>query len=276
MGDMGSKMLAAALRRQGVRATAAPSPGSEELKIGKGHATCKECLPLILTVGSLLGYLEKRADPGELLVYFMPTSSGPCRFGQYNVLINNLIRKLQIQDVAQISLSCENSYAGLGSGFSIRAFQAVIISDVLEEIYSAILTIARDKERSLQVYNQVCAEIIDSVEKDGWKELKEKLRRASRALEAVEVLQPLEETPKVALVGEIYVRRDGFSRQYLVEKLAQKGIMVKAAPVAEWIYYCDYLIKNNLSADTDKKGFIGTHIEKFFKKAVNTIRCRNS
>ncbi len=267
MGDMGSKLLAASLRHLGVRSTAAPSPAAAELKIGKGYATCKECLPLILTVGSLFGYLEKRVDDNELLVYFMPTSSGPCRFGQYNVLIKNLIHKLQVENVAQISLSCENSYAGLGTDFSIRAFQAVIISDVLEEIYSAVLTIARDKEKAMKIYNKVCEDIIDSMEKDSWPKLKEKLRQAARSLKAIELLQPLSHTPRVALVGEIYVRRDGFSRQYLVEKLAQKGIMVRTAPIAEWIYYCDYLIKNNLSADTAKKGFIGTFIEQFFKNS---------
>jgi hypothetical protein len=203
MGDMGSKLLAASLRHLGVRSTAAPSPAAAELKIGKGYATCKECLPLILTVGSLFGYLEKRVDDNELLVYFMPTSSGPCRFGQYNVLIKNLIHKLQVENVAQISLSCENSYAGLGTDFSIRAFQAVIISDVLEEIYSAVLTIARDKEKAMKIYNKVCEDIIDSMEKDSWPKLKEKLRQAARSLKAIELLQPLSHTPRVALVGEI-------------------------------------------------------------------------
>jgi predicted CoA-substrate-specific enzyme activase len=267
MGEMGSKMLAASLRRLGVKASALPPPSSDELKIGKGYASCKECLPLVLTVGSLFDYLDKRIDEKELLVYFMPTASGPCRFGQYNVLINSLIQKRRLEDVTQISLTCENSYAGLGADFSKRAFQAVIISDVLEEIYSAILTIARDKEKAIKVYHEVCEKIISSVEKDTWKNLREKLREAVRSLKTIEKLQPLEQTPKAALVGEIYVRRDGFSRQYLVEKLARKGIMLKTAPVAEWLYYCDYLVRNNLSAVTDKKGFVGSYIEQFFKNS---------
>jgi predicted nucleotide-binding protein (sugar kinase/HSP70/actin superfamily) len=105
------------------------------------------------------------------------------------------------------------------------------------------------------------------VEKDTWKNLREKLREAANSLNDIEKLQTLEQTPKAAMVGEIYVRRDGFSRQYLVEVLAQKGIMVKAAPVAEWIYFCDYLIKNKLIESTGKKGFIGSHIEQFFKNS---------
>jgi predicted CoA-substrate-specific enzyme activase len=267
MGDMGSKLLAASLRHLGVKASAVPSPAANELKIGKGYSSCKECLPLVLTVGSLFDYLDKRADNNELLVYFMPTSSGPCRFGQYNILIKNLIQKMRLENVTQISLTCVNGYAGMGSDFSIRAFQTVIIADVLEDIYSAILTIAKDKESSMRIYHEVCEKIITSVEKDSWKNLREKLREAACTLKKIEILQPLEQTPKAAMVGEIYVRRDGFSRQYLVEKLALKGIMVKTAAVAEWIYFCDYLIKNELIASAGKKGFIGSYIEQFFKNS---------
>ncbi|MFA4886434.1 MAG: acyl-CoA dehydratase activase, partial [Desulfotomaculaceae bacterium] len=267
MGDMGSRLLAASLRHLGINATAVPAPASKELKIGKGYASCKECLPLILTVGSLFDYLENRENRDELLVYFMPTSSGPCRFGQYNIFIKSLIEKMRLSDVAQISLTCENSYAGLGTGFTIRAWQSVVIGDVLEEIYSAILTIANNKDQALGVFNDVCAKIISSVEKDDWKGLKENLREAAGMLKTIPKDSPLEQTPKVALVGEIFVRRDGFSRQYLVEKLAGKGIMVKTAPIAEWVYFCDYLMKNNLNAGNGKKGFIGNYIEQFFKNS---------
>ncbi len=267
MGDLGSRLLAASLRHLGINATTVPAPASRELKTGKGYASCKECLPLILTVGSLFDYLESRENGDELLVYFMPTSAGPCRFGQYNVFIKSLIEKMRLRDVTQISLTCENGYAGLGAGFTIRAWQSVVIGDALEEIYSAILTVARDRHSALDVFNDACARIISSVEKDDWKGLKEVLRQTAGMLKTIPKERPLGQTPKVALVGEIYVRRDGFSRQYLVEKLAGKGIMVKTAPIAEWVYFCDYLMKNNLNAGSGKKGFLGNYIEQFFKNS---------
>lgn len=65
-----------------------------------GHASCKECLPLLITVGSLLKYLDERKDRDEKLLYFMPTASGPCRFGQYSVFLNDLIAKMGLKDVA--------------------------------------------------------------------------------------------------------------------------------------------------------------------------------
>ncbi len=263
MGDLGSKLLAASLRHVGIRAFPVPAPTEKELKIGKGYASCKECLPLILTLGSLMEYLGNRQDTQEILVYFMPTSPGPCRFGQYNVLIKNLISKMRIKDVAQISLTCDNSYAGMGNEFSVRAWQAIIIADVMEEIYSALLTTARDKERALGIYNSVCGKIVESLEKDNWKTVKDKLRKATAMLKKIERVQSIETTPRAALVGEIYVRRDGFSRQYLVERLAEKGIMVKTAPISEWIYYCDHLLNNK--DDSRKKGFISSYVEHIVK-----------
>lgn len=267
MGDLGSRLLAATLRRLGIRATAAAAPASRESKTGKGYASCKECLPLILTVGSLINYLDSRDNKDEILVYFMPTSNGPCRFGQYNILIKSLIEKLQLEDVTQISLSCDNSYAGLGTGFSARAFQSVIISDVLDDIYSAVITIARDRENALKVFHKICEQVIESVGKDSWQGVKDTLRRAARTLSTIERVQSIEKTPKAALVGEIYVRRDAFSRQYLVERLARQGIILKAAPIAEWIYYCDYMVKTNKSGNVSKKELISSYIEGFFKNS---------
>ena len=43
----------------------------------------------------------------------MATGSGPCRFGQYYIFMEDLIQRLGIPDVAMLSLSSENAYLGL-------------------------------------------------------------------------------------------------------------------------------------------------------------------
>ena len=275
MGHYGSQLIAATMRRVGIKATVAPAPAAKELKTGKGHASCKECLPLILTAGSLVDYLENRNNNGELLVYFMPKTAGPCRFGQYNVLIKNVIEKMRYKDVAQISLTSENSYAGFGTAISLRAWQSIVIADVMEEIYSAVLAISKDKDSALGIYDSVCAKILASVEKDDWDGVKKTLREAAQELGRIEKIQTLAQTPKVALVGEIYVRRDGFSRQRLVERLAKEGIIVKTAPIAEWMYYCDYVLMNKYDVDSGIKDRFKTYMLQPFKisyeKAVKEI-----
>ncbi len=265
MGDAGSQLLAATLRHVCVNAAALPAPGEAELKLGRGHASCKECLPLLLTIGSLLSYLEARTDKEELLVYFMPETSGPCRFGQYSTMMKQVAAKLALRNVAMLSLTSENSYAGFGTDFALRAWQSVIISDILEEIHSAVLVLSEDRERGLAVFRQIKDDIIESAEQDSWKGLQAILRKAAGRLRRIPRKASLHETPKAALIGEIYVRRDAFSRQHLIEKLADRGILVKTAPIAEWIYYCDYIVKNKLVVRSQLKDRIRTHILQRFK-----------
>jgi predicted nucleotide-binding protein (sugar kinase/HSP70/actin superfamily) len=60
------------------------------------------------------------------------------------------------------------------------------------------------------------------------------------------------ETPTILLTGEIFVRHDDISRQFLVEKLAQQGFATKVSSVMEWIYYTDWCFEKGLSADMPK------------------------
>jgi len=265
MGDFGSRLLSASLRYTGINATTVPAPSERELKIGQGYVSCKECLPLTLTVGSLMNYLRNRQRDDELLIYFMPGASGPCRFGQYNVLIKNLILKNKLENVTVLSLTSENSYAGLGTNFVLRAWQSIIISDILEEIYSAILVMAVDKVEAMEIYNEICDDIIKGVESLPWTELKKVLNASVERLNSIDTKGPIGLFTKIALIGEIYVRRDSFSRQNLVERLAQKDIIVKTAPIAEWIYYIDYLVKKKLLLGSNLGVRLKTYIQGYFK-----------
>lgn len=247
MGDTSSRAMAAAFRNVGVRADAVEPPGREELTLGKGEATCKECLPLLLTSGSLLNYLRKRAEDDEIIVYFMPDADGPCRFGQYNVFLDNYIQKNRVENVTQLSLTFENGYAGMSTAFTRRAWMALTIADGLDDLYAGILTIARDREEALAAFEGAKRRIIESIARDSRKRLLEVIEEEMRALGLLEKKYPIGEAVRVSITGEIYVRRDGFSRQFLVEKLADRGILARTAPLTEWLHYSDYCVSHGLS-----------------------------
>lgn len=253
MGLWGARFLAASFRRQGVAARALPPAGEKEFKRGQGLSSCKECLPYILTLGSLLVAAEKAPDGGTL-IYFMPETAGPCRFGQYNVRMKEVVRKENLKNTAFLSLTSTNGYAGFGSKMALRAWQAVIINDVMEEIYSAILTLARDREAALKTYHEVGHSFVAAIEAHSWRGLKRVLRQGAAKLRAIPCKNSRHETPTIALVGEIFVRQDQFSLKNLVERMAERGIMVRTAPVAEWLYYCDYLVQQGLVAGSGQPG----------------------
>ena len=248
MGEVGAKMLAATLSYVGANTVALPPPGEKELNYGRRYTTCKECLPLLLTFGSLVRYLEEEWNGEDILVNFMPEASGPCRFGQYNVMMRELVGQKGIRNVAMLSLTAENSYAGFGVKFALRAWHSIILSDVLDDIYSAVIALAKDPESAKEIFNEVAEDLIEAVGTKPWPELRKRIIAASERLGAIPRRAELDDIPSVALTGEIYVRRDEFSRRYLVERLSRKGLRVRIAPVGEWIHYCDYIVQNKLVA----------------------------
>ena len=270
MGGLTSKAFATAFRYCGINAIACDPPGKEELKYGRANSTSKECLPLQLTLGSLLKYLDERENEDELLVYFMPEASGPCRFGQYNVLINNLIEEKEIEDVALLTLTADNSYAGMGRDFTLRGWQSVIVADVLEDIYSTIITLAENETRALKIFEKSKERIFNILERDSWFKVKDVLKEEAKKLSMIELKENYEDAKKVALTGEIYVRSDEFSRRYLVEKLAEKDIVTKVAPNNEWLYYVDYLLENGINKP--EPGFIQKfkhRVKGFFQRRID-------
>ena len=247
MGGNTSKAFAAAFKYCGVDAVTAPPPGEDELKRGRANSTSKECLPLQLTLGSLLRYLDERENEDELLVYFMPEASGPCRFGQYNVLMNDMLEEREIEDVALLTLSADNGYAGMGRKFTLRGWQSVLIGDVLDDIYSAIKALAVNRREAMVQYEESKQRLFQGLAYVSWREIKKMMKEEAESLAEIELKEPYKEAKKVALTGEIYVRSDEFSRRFLVDKLADRGIVTKVTDNSEWLYYVDYLLQNEIN-----------------------------
>ncbi len=244
MGRISTEAFATVFREAGYHV--APHPPADEavLKLGRANTSCKECLPLILTTGTLLNYIQTSKHPDEVVVYFMPSASGPCRFGQYNVFMRDLIERLEIQNVAIFTLSSDNTYFGMGNGFNYyKAWWAILVSDLMEDIRSMILANAKDPESGMEAFNTEWDLILNALERGGFDDLTRQLDRSMTRFSGISLIRPAEEVPVILLTGEIFVRRDALSRQYLTERLAESGFAVICSPVSEWIRYLDFMIK---------------------------------
>ena len=246
MGRLATESFAAVFRGNGFNVVAHPPADKAVLKLGRANTSCKECLPLLLTTGTLLDYINNGKQNGKALVYFMPTSSGPCRFGQYYIFMEDLIRRMGIPDVAMFSLTSENSYGGMGNNFHARGWWAVVVSDVMEDIRSMILANALDRDSALDIFEKEWHLILRELERGDFKSFGKKIKESAEKFETIPMKLSPDEVPRISLVGEIFVRRDAISRQYITERLADMGFATLCSPIAEWLYYCDYLVDKGL------------------------------
>ncbi|MCP4603616.1 MAG: activase [Proteobacteria bacterium] len=268
MGRLSTEALAAAFQGIGVRSKAVPVYEFEDLKLGRANASCKECLPLLLTTGGLLKYLNNRTDDKELLAYFMPYTPGNCRFPQYRVFLSNLIKKQRLQNVALFSLNAEDGY--LASAFTgkdrLNVLKTFIVADVMEDIKNAIAVLATDKKGAMEVFEHEWERIISVFNASNPESLYPTLEKVVKNLAKISLRFPLSKARKVALMGEVFVRRDYFSCQDLVERLAACDIIVKRSDFFEWLKYVDTIVKMGVyEPNFDLKGKIRFHMKLFFQ-----------
>jgi predicted CoA-substrate-specific enzyme activase len=244
MGKLSSEAFAAAGRGLGYHAVAHDPSDEAVLKLGRANTTCKECLPLILTTGTLLNYVNNRKRPDEVVVYFMPTGCGPCRFGQYYIFMEDLVKRLEIPDTVLITLSGDTSYSGLDKSLEKRGWWALAVADAMEDIRSMLLANAVDTPAAVAVFDGEWLEILAVLETGKFSDLEVQLRQSAARLACIDLKRPPGQVPTVALTGEIFVRRDALSRQNITEKLAKKGFATLCSPITEWIHYTNYMVEN--------------------------------
>jgi len=203
--------------------------------------------------------------------------AGNCRLGQYPVFLLQMIEQLKLQNVTQMILMNEDGFAGLGNDWALRAIQALITSDVLEDIRAGIMANAIDSKTGMSVFD---SELI-KLENEFARYPKEIYNLVEKFAIVIKNKVPAKTTPakfkQIAMIGEIFCRKDVFAHKWLNKYFAENGFTLKIAYISEWIAYIDYLISIDL-LESDKsitkkfermlRNFFMKDAEKKIKKAL--------
>ncbi|RKY77268.1 hypothetical protein DRQ07_08980, partial [candidate division KSB1 bacterium] len=131
-----AELTAAAFRSQGVDAIPSPDSDDRTLELAAKFTTGEECLPQRVTLGNFLKIiLEPGFDPAKN-AFLMPTSSGPCRFGQYSPLLKKILKELGYSDAVVFSPTSSDGYEGFGGNinwFLRTSWRAVVTADILRK-----------------------------------------------------------------------------------------------------------------------------------------------
>jgi predicted CoA-substrate-specific enzyme activase len=249
-----SEIMTAALQGLGYAAEMLPAPDAESLRLGRRYTSGKECVPMGMTLGTLLRRLEAERDARRRFMLVMPHTRGPCRFGMYNLLNQLTLERLGWRERVRIwSPSDRGYFADTPPGFTAALFTGFLAADALLE---ALLTTRPDELQpgaAAAVYERYHAELLALVaglagKKSGFPDLlweitaggmfgvQSLLQRAAREFAALR--QP-RERPTLLLVGEIYVRSVPFANDFVIAKLEARGCRVRFAPCGEWLEYAD-------------------------------------
>ena len=233
----GAHLLAAASRACGIRAEVLPMQDAEALEWGRKYTSSRECFPMICTTGSLLKKLhEPGVDPART-AFFMPSHSGPCRFGQYHKLQRIILENLGFGDVQIVSPNNRNSYAdfsrGQGVRFRLLAWKGLVAAEMLGRLGQERRPYEAVPGSVEQVYRQWLPRLVASVEA-GARDTLQVMIRAAEAFRAIPMLT-MPRKPVIAVVGEIFMRDNPFCSGFARQRLEELGAETVMAPVREWV-----------------------------------------
>jgi predicted nucleotide-binding protein (sugar kinase/HSP70/actin superfamily) len=230
-------LVAAASRACGMDAAVLPMQDGQDLEWGRRYTSSRECFPMICTTGS---FLRKLAEPGvdpAKVSFFMPSHSGPCRFGQYRKLQRIILENLGFRDVEIVSPDNRNSYADFTSGrgvmFRLLVWKGLVSADLLGKLRQERRPYEAVPGEVERVYQEQLKRTVRSVETGAAKTL-QVLREAGEAFKGIR-MREMPRKPVVAVVGEIFMRDNPFCSAHLRQRLEEMGAETVMAPVREWI-----------------------------------------
>jgi predicted CoA-substrate-specific enzyme activase len=258
--------LVAAFEACGVEAEALPESDEESLELGRRLTTGKECYPLILTTGDLAKLVRRPDFNPDKSAFFMPSASGPCRFGQYRRYHRLVLDELGFPQVPVYSpdqdVTMYNEVGMVGKDFDRIAWNGVVAIDLLEKKLRETRPYERLPGESDRVYAHYLQRTYETLRDRG--DLVKVLTEAREVFDEV-ALNGRGDKPVVGVVGEIYVRSNRFSNEDAVREIESLGGEVWMPPIGEWLLYVNYTSKKRALAAQRYHYYLKIRLKEYFQ-----------
>ncbi|MBN2030153.1 hypothetical protein JW824_07895 [bacterium] len=282
MSTVGSEALAAVFRSLGIAAEVSPPSDESTLSLAARFTTGEECLPQRITLGNFLKIILRKDFDPQRYAFFLPTSSGPCRFGQYAPFLRKILRELDYPQALVFSPTSSNGYGSFGTSvfrFYRSVWRCVVVSDILRKLQLMFRPYESNSGETDTVQENALAEIC-SILADGSLSLKKQLDSLVDSLEKIRdqflgipLISKRNTKPLIGIVGEIFLRLNSFSNQYIIRKIESLGGEVWMADVSEWVWYT-HIDQERKLRSTGRKfsmAMFGTRLKSHYQKGDEDV-----
>ncbi|MCL4515128.1 MAG: CoA protein activase [Firmicutes bacterium] len=227
-----------------------PPPSKRTLALGGRYAPEFACLPMKLNIGNYLEALEAGAE-----VIIMGGGTGPCRFGYYAQVQNEILKDLGYQFEMIVLeppqghvLELYRKIRELVGSLSLRdlkyaiqlAWDKVLAIDRLQvEVHRLA---GREVERG-RVNREFEAGLGAIDRANSFAAIRQAAEESLLKLKAVKVRPPAQKPLRVGIIGEIYMVLEPFANLEVEKHLAEMGVeVVRKIFLGEWVR--DHLFLN--------------------------------
>ncbi len=263
--------IAAAFEHCGMHAEVLPESDKAAIDLGKKFVSGKECYPCLVTTGDMVKKVMQPDFVREKSAFFMPSGTGPCRFGQYNVFHNIVLRNLGIDDVPIFAPNQDTSfYADLGmvgKDFTLQSWKGIIAYELLTKSLHETRPYEHSRGSADQLYNIYVQKLYDALSRTNGNNIERVL--SDMRNDFGHIPRDCVKKPLIGIIGEIFVRSHRFSNENLVRRIEALGGQVWLAPVEEWVYYVNLMGLRKALVKRDRSSIMSFLLKRFVQKRID-------
>ncbi|VAX34236.1 Activator of 2-hydroxyglutaryl-CoA dehydratase [hydrothermal vent metagenome] len=262
--------LKAAFEHCGIPAEVLPETDAGALEFGRRYVTGKECYPCTVTTGDMLKKVFSGDFKPEESAFFMPSGTGPCRFGQYNVFHRMVLDEVGVKDVPIFTpvqdVTFYQDLGIVGKDFVSRSWEGIVAFEILIKCLHESRPYEKEKGSADKLYHQYLQKLTTTLSGSNGN-IMPVMSQMKKDFDNL----PTEhgEKPLIGIVGEIFVRSNRFSNEDLVRKIETLGGEVWLSPVDEWIYYINLMSLKKTLRKKDISGIITILLKRLFQKRIS-------
>jgi predicted CoA-substrate-specific enzyme activase len=241
--------VAACFRAYGQPAEVMPLADESALLQGRAFTSGKECLPCAITTGDMLKVIKTEGFEPARAAFFMPSASGPCRFGMYSCLHRLVLKYAGVEDIPVIAPNQDSGFyeefvksvdGSVAGNFMKNIWVAVVGIDLLRKLILQLRPLAVSAHQAQQVYERSVKQWVQAIENHkNFSQMRQLMNSIADEFATVE-LDSKAHKPRIGMVGEIYVRSHPFANMNIIARLEELGAVCDLASLAEWIYYTNF------------------------------------
>ena len=262
--------IAAAFEHSGIRAEVLPESDRETIDLGKKYVSGKECYPCLVTTGDMIKKVMQPDFVPERSSFFMPSGTGPCRFGQYNIFHKTVLENLGLPHVQIFSPTQDTSFYKdlgiVGKDFTLQAWKGIIAYELLTKSVHETRPFERSRGDADALYDMYVQKLYEALRGKNGNTVESVLSDLKSDFAGIP--RQAEEKPLIGIIGEIFVRSHSFSNENLVRKIEALDGQVWLAPIEEWVYYVNLMGMRKALIKKDTSALISFFLKKFFQKRI--------
>jgi predicted CoA-substrate-specific enzyme activase len=238
------------------------------LNTGYRYASGGECLPLVSIIGGAIDRLREGGLEPARTFFFMPTSCYACNFPQFTVLAELAFRSAGLGGVKIGQINSMAMSERLPQSVAARLFESNIAAGLLYKLRYRIKPYEARAGQTLEVLERAVEQVSATLRGGG--DLRAVLAKAVEEFRAIPRDESAGRRPRVAVLGDLYVKYSEVSNQRVLELVEGQGGELVLPSMTEYAF-CYYYADTRFYGDDPRHYRLLRSIESRYEKLAEDL-----